>query len=133
LLPGKLAGGHHGSQTVEREQVILDESTLQLLERNLIRFVAQRDQLRAHGMSTKRGLLFYGPSGTGKTHTIRYLLSKLPGHTSLLVTAEQIGLLEEYLSLARLLEPAIVVLEDVDLIARKREQQGPCLAGCGGR
>src|SRR6202043_2766224 len=29
-------------------------------------------------------------------------------------------------SLARLLQPAMVVIEDVDLIARDREQMGPC-------
>jgi len=30
------------------------------------------------------------------------------------------------MSLARLLQPAMVVIEDVDLIARDREQMGPC-------
>jgi ATP-dependent 26S proteasome regulatory subunit len=40
----------------------------------------------------------------------------------LLVTAEQIGLLSEYAALARLLQPALVVVEDVDLVARDRTQ-----------
>ena len=39
-------------------------------------------------------------------------------HTTLLITAEQVGLLPHYMSLARLLQPAMVVIEDVDLIAR---------------
>ena len=46
-----------------------------LLERNLIRFVAQRPELKKLGMPTKKGLLMYGPPGTGKTHTIRFLAS----------------------------------------------------------
>ena len=45
------------------------------------------------GLATKKGLLFYGPPGTGKTHTIHYLAGALPGHTTLLITAEQVGLL----------------------------------------
>jgi tetratricopeptide (TPR) repeat protein len=64
--------------------------------------------------------------GTGKTHTIRYLASNLPGHTTLIITAAQVELLAHYMSLARLLQPAMVVIEDVDLIARDREDMGPC-------
>ena len=78
-------------------------------------------------MGVKKGLLFYGPPGTGKTHTIHYLASQLPDHTTLLITAEQVGLLAEYMQLARFLQPAMVVLEDVDLIARSRTaMRGPC-------
>ncbi len=73
------------------------------------------------GFQTKRGILLYGPPGTGKTHTIRYLAGNLPGTTTLLITAEQVGLLPHYMSLARLLQPAMVVIEDVDLIARSRD------------
>jgi ATP-dependent 26S proteasome regulatory subunit len=71
--------------------------------------------------------LFYGPPGTGKTHTIHYLASQLKDHTTLLITAEQVALLATYMQLARFLQPAIVVIEDVDLIARDREHMyGPC-------
>lgn len=73
-----------------------------------------------------RRFLFYGPPGTGKTHTIRYLASQLPDHTTFLITAEQVGRLRQYMQFARFLQPAIVVLEDVDLIARRREHLDPC-------
>jgi ATP-dependent 26S proteasome regulatory subunit len=43
------------------------------------------------------------------------------------MTAEQMGALSEYMSLARLLQPSIVVIEDVDLIARSRgTHDNPC-------
>lgn len=112
----------HKLRTVERDQVILPASTLNLLERNVIQFVKQRERLSQFRQATKKGLLFYGPPGTGKTHTIHYLARALEGHTTLLVSAEQVGLLSEYMVLARLLQPSIVVLEDVDLIARDRSQ-----------
>jgi len=81
-----------------------------------------REQIRQMGLSAKKGLLFYGPPGTGKTHTIHYLASTMPGHTTLLITAEQVVLLEHYFKLARFLQPSIIVVEDVDLIARERTQ-----------
>jgi hypothetical protein len=116
----------HRLRTVNREQVILPRATLDLLDRNVIQFVRQRPQLAKFRQATKKGLLFYGPPGTGKTHTIHYLTRALEGHTTLLVTAEQVGLLGEYMTLARLLQPSIVVIEDVDLIARDRSQLDMC-------
>jgi hypothetical protein len=117
----------HRLHKVEREDVILPEKTLDLLDRNVGRFIAARDQIKRLRFSAKKGLLFYGPPGTGKTHTIHYLASQLPEHTSLLITAEQVGLLGEYFRLARFLQPAMMIIEDVDLIARERVQMhGPC-------
>jgi cell division protease FtsH len=117
----------HRLRAVGRDDVILPPRTLELLERNVVQFVRQRGRLKGLGLGTKKGLLFYGPPGTGKTLTIHYLAAALPGHTTLLVSAEQVGLLAEYMTLARLLQPSIVVLEDVDLIARERSQMGsPC-------
>ena len=111
----------HKLREVIRSRVILPESTLKLLERNIIQFVAQRDRLRKFNQATKKGILFYGPPGTGKTHTIHYLTRELVEHTTLLISAEQVGLLSEYMTLARLLQPSMIVIEDVDLIARDRE------------
>ena len=117
----------HRLPAVSRAEVILPEATLKLLDRNVVTFVGNRDQLRALGQSTRKGVLLYGPPGTGKTHTIRYLASNLPGHTTLIVAAEQVALLGQYMSLARLLQPTMVVIEDVDLIGRARESMdGPC-------
>ncbi|OAF11608.1 ATP-dependent Clp protease adaptor ClpS [Bradyrhizobium neotropicale] len=116
----------HRLPPVSRSEVILPEQTLRLLERNVLNFVGTRDQLRRLGQSTRKGILLYGPPGTGKTHTIRYLATHLPGHTTLIITAEQMGLLSAYMSLARLLQPSMVVIEDVDLIARDRDDMGPC-------
>jgi hypothetical protein len=111
----------HKLRTVQRDEVILPPATLQMLERNVTGFIEQRQRLKELGMPVKKGLLFYGPPGTGKTHTIHYLASQLPEHTTLLVTAGQVGLLHEYFSLARFLQPAMLVIEDVDLIARDRQ------------
>jgi ATP-dependent Clp protease adapter protein ClpS/histone H3/H4 len=112
----------HKVPQVQRDDVILPEATLKLLDRNVLDFVGSRPKLRELGQSTRKGILLYGPPGTGKTHTIRYLASNLPDHTTLIITAAQVGALAQYMSLARLLQPAMVVIEDADLVARDREQ-----------
>lgn len=117
----------HKLRTVRREDVVLPEKTLGLLDRNVRGFIEQRNELQKLGLAIKKGLLFYGPPGTGKTHTIHYLASEIPDHTTLLVTSEQVGYLDHYFQLARFLQPAMIVIEDVDLIARKRDEMyGPC-------
>jgi hypothetical protein len=117
----------HRIPRVAPDAVILPAATRRLLDRNVIEFMQARDSLRALGLQTKKGILLYGPPGTGKTHTVRYLASNLPGVTTFIVTAEQVGLLAHYMRLARLLQPSMVVIEDVDLIARAREEmRGGC-------
>lgn len=117
----------HRLPPVAREEVILPEQTLDLLERNIISFAKLREPLRTLKQSSKKGLLFYGPPGTGKTHTVRYLACTLPRHTTLLITAEQVAILPDYFTLARLLQPSIMVIEDADLIARERTtMDSPC-------
>jgi ATPase family protein associated with various cellular activities (AAA) len=114
----------HSLETVGRDEVILPAQTLQTVERNVLRFAEQRAALRALGLSGQKGLLFHGAPGTGKTHCIRYLAGQLPGHTTLLITAEEMAVLPEYMALARLLQPALLVIEDADLIARDRSERG---------
>jgi ATP-dependent 26S proteasome regulatory subunit len=117
----------HRLEPVSADEIILPRSTLAALERNVIGFAKMRDELMRLGMPLKKGLLFHGPPGTGKSYTIRYLAGALPDHTTLLVTAEQVGVLHEYVALARLLQPSILVIEDADLIARERTSMGgPC-------
>jgi hypothetical protein len=116
----------HHLPAVKRDDVILPERTLEVLDRNVGQFVAARDRIKALGFSGRKGLLFYGPPGTGKTYTIHYLASQLSEHTTLLITSEQVMFISEYFRLARFLEPALLIVEDVDLIARERtHMHGP--------
>jgi hypothetical protein len=104
----------HRLPAVRRDDVILPARTLEVLDRNMGQFVAARDRIKALRFSGRKGLLFYGPPGTGKTYTIHYLASQLPDHTTLLVTSEQVLFVSEYFRLARFLEPALLIVEDVD-------------------
>jgi len=111
----------HRFAAVRREEIILPETTLSLLERNTLGFLRHAEQLKRTGRSLKRGLLLHGKPGTGKTYAARWLAGAMEGLTTILLTGEQLGLVRECCQMARMLAPALVIMEDVDLIASSRE------------
>ncbi len=56
----------------------------------------------------------------GKTFTLMYLVGRMPGRTVILTTGRGMGLVQTVAQMARTLAPAMVVLEDVDLMAEQR-------------
>lgn len=112
----------HELPSVEGDAIILPAETMARIRRNTVTFFDNAQRLKRQGFSTKRGLLFHGPPGTGKTRTACWLTHSLPGVTVFLVTGEQLWNIKESFNLARNLTPSILVLEDVDLIATRRDQ-----------
>lgn len=110
----------HDLHPVDRDEVVLPEGLLERIERHTLVFARHAGDLRAAGLSLRRGMLLHGPPGTGKTHTIRYLCGRMPGRTVFLVSGRGLGLLPAVASMARSLAPAMIVVEDVDLIAEER-------------
>lgn len=109
---------------VTREQLVIPQSSLDAIDRQAIGIGRTQDELRAAGRHLKRGLLLHGPPGTGKTHTVGYLASQLPDSTLLVLTGSGMSWLPFLATLIADLAPAIIVLDDVDLIAEDRELPG---------
>jgi hypothetical protein len=105
---------------LERSHLVLPDSILHQIEQHVIQIAKHRDRLQAAGQHLKRGILLYGPPGTGKTHTVRYLLSRLHEVTAFVLSGQSLGLIGMACGLARVLQPSMVILEDVDLIAGDR-------------
>jgi hypothetical protein len=113
----------HALPAIRRDEVILPELLMQRIERHTLAFSKHAARLRAARRHLKRGILLYGPPGTGKTLTAMYLLAQMPGRTVVLLTGRAMNSIETACRLARLLEPATVVIEDVDLIGTERNEQ----------
>ncbi|WP_433169021.1 AAA family ATPase [Kribbella sp. CA-247076] len=111
----------HPRPGITRADVVLPDGVLERVEREVIGVADHRQTLLDAGQHLRRGVLLYGPPGTGKTHTVRYLLSRLPAFTVVLLAGTSIGFISQACALARLLQPALVVLEDCDLVAEARD------------
>ncbi|HWE10390.1 MAG TPA: ATP-binding protein [Solirubrobacteraceae bacterium] len=110
----------HPRPQLAREDVILPPSTFAAVEDHVFGIGAHRDRLRRSGQHLKRGLLLHGPPGTGKTLTTRYLIARLVDHTVVILSGAAMQYVEAAATLARSLQPALIVLEDVDLVAGER-------------
>ena len=114
----------HPRPQMRAEDLILPPDTFADVRRQVVGVARNSERLRAAGQHLKRGLLLYGPPGVGKTHTVRYLVGELEGTTIVELTGETLGAIRDACSIARALAPAMIVVEDVDLIAQERDRYG---------
>src|SRR5262249_53595290 len=118
---GELTVQFHAIRPAVREDIVLPDEIIKVVERNVLGMLKHATALRAAGRSIRRGLLFHGPPGTGKRMVVGYLTGASKEHTIILMVGARQGLAREACQIARLVAPSIVVLEDVDLVAEDRE------------
>jgi hypothetical protein len=109
----------------ERPDVVLPARLWETIDRNVHGVFAAHDRLAAAGLAVNRGVLLAGPPGTGKTAVCRVLAGEVAAHaTVVFVDARALAhsVLALYREVARL-APALVVLEDIDLVVGRRELQ----------
>lgn len=110
----------HPRPRIARDEVVLPAALLERIERQALRFSEHADELLDAGRSLKRGMLLHGLPGTGKTLTVMYLAGQVRDRTVILTTGRSMGMVTSLAQMARTLAPAVLVLEDVDLIAEDR-------------
>jgi ATPase family associated with various cellular activities (AAA) len=111
-------------EPVSRDEIVLPEGVLDVVDLHTVEFARHADALRGAGRHLRRGLLLHGPPGTGKTLSTSYLISRLEGRTVVILTGPALGLVGDACAIARSLQPAMVILEDVDLVAQERTAMG---------
>jgi len=101
------------------DNLILPESLKLEIQTDFEQFFSSRDVYDQYGIPWKRGALFIGPPGNGKTHTLKALINKL-GKPCIYVRSfkadygtEQENMAEVF-KRARMTTPCLVVLEDLD-------------------
>ena len=87
--------------------------------------IRDKDMLKAEGLTLRRGLLLSGPPGDGKSTAIECFLNSIAGEATVLIV-EAVDHLRWIYDLAQRLGPAVVILEDLDLMTKAR--QNPYMA-----
>jgi hypothetical protein len=105
---------------IARDSIVLRDGVLERIERHAFGVAQHAERLRASGRHLRRGLLLHGPPGVGKTLSVMYLASRMPERTVVLLTGQALGMVGASVDLATALQPAMVVLEDADLVAMER-------------
>jgi hypothetical protein len=101
----------------------LEAGLVRQLEEGFLAFVRHADVLASCDLASNRGLLLCGEPGTGKTSTVRYLRDRLPGYAFVIVDGDAARNVRALFDFARRLAPAVVVIEDIDLLVRTRDPQ----------
>jgi ATP-dependent 26S proteasome regulatory subunit len=78
--------------------------------------------MAANGIDVKRGILFHGVPGTGKSFIANLLASELEGFTTILCSGENLERPAAVFKLARRFAPSLVLFEDIDLVGSRREE-----------
>jgi cell division protease FtsH len=110
---------------LDRATVILPPDVLDGIERQVLGIARHSGRLTASGQHLRRGVLLHGPPGTGKTHTVRYLIGQLPHVTAIVIPGAALRFIGEACAIARTLQPSVVIVEDVELAAESRGPHAP--------
>lgn len=101
------------------DNLILPESLKQQIQSDFAQFFSSRDVYERYGIPWKRGAIFIGPPGNGKTHTLKALINQLAtpclyvrGFKASYGTEQEN--MAEVFKRARMTTPCLLVLEDLD-------------------
>lgn len=134
LPVGVYCFGHDGNGLyTERIKVVTDslihlpDSANERVLNGMRQFWAMQDNYKAHGLLYKRGVLLWGPPGSGKTATISLLSQELIGAGGIVIVCQHPGLASLGLAQLRRIEPQrrlICIIEDIDeVIGRYGEHE----------
>lgn len=103
------------------DDVILDPKMKRALTEVSGKFFDSKDVYDEYGVPWKRGLIFHGPVGNGKTISLKALMRTLYHRDSPVVTlyvksAPQSYHIRAVFQMARTMTPCLLVLEDIDTI-----------------
>lgn len=101
-----------------------DSASTTVLE-DLERFWGKKEVYRSLGYLHKRGVLLWGPPGSGKTSTVTQLASMVVQRGGVVLLVDHPGLALDNLRVLREIEPerpVLLVLEDLDSLVRQHDE-----------
>jgi AAA+ superfamily predicted ATPase len=117
---------------VKDNDIILSDEQHEAIQLNIFDVMKHAKKLEKLGIRTSRGLILEGPPGTGKTMTGKWIWAKVKklGMTMIVVTSKSLSagepavMIKDVFDMAKTLSPAVVWMEDIDLIGRDRNEGG---------
>jgi len=102
-------------KTATFDNLILPETLKKQIQDDFQRFFDSREVYERYGIPWKRGAIFIGPPGNGKTHTLKALINQLRKPCIYVRGFEDDEeSMAEVFKRARMVAPCLVVLEDLD-------------------
>lgn len=105
-----------------RQQIILEEKIYQVIDENVFGLINNLETLKKAKLGTNRGILLAGPPGTGKTALSKVLATELAGQVTIIFCSASVvaNAVKSLYREAAHLAPALIVMEDVDLVIGHR-------------
>jgi AAA+ superfamily predicted ATPase len=108
-------------QGISFDGIILKGDLKKEIREDLEQFFASRDVYEEHDIPWKRGILFIGPAGNGKTQTVKALINTLGKHCLYVKSfraphtqgADEVNIRQVF-DRARRSAPCVLILEDLD-------------------
>lgn len=97
----------------------LPDMATEIVLKEVQQFWNSEDKYRKHNLLFKRGILCWGPPGSGKTITVKLLMQELVKRDGIVIIINSISIAIEVLKALRRIEPKrhlIMVFEDIDEI-----------------
>jgi hypothetical protein len=117
----------HSIKAANFENMILPAALKQEIQDDFARFFAAREIYKKYEIPWKRGVLFIGPPGNGKTHAVKALINRL-NKPCLYVKSfkscygNEHDIIRKVFVRARKTTPCLVVLEDLDALIDKHNR-----------
>lgn len=107
---------------VSRDDVVVPAAVWAEIDLNVAGLFRRRALLEQLGLGTNRGLLLFGAPGTGKSALCRVLATELAGDVTVVFCDARtiVDSIEAVYDELTRLSPALVVLEDLDLVVGRR-------------
>lgn len=101
------------------DEIVLPARYAEDIQHNVQAFFEARERYQALGIPWRRGFLFVGPPGCGKTCTIKALAANTPYTFITIIGRHDVedSHIEYAVSLAKRYQPAVVLFEDLDRLA----------------
>jgi len=111
------------------DSIVLNPTVLEQIRSNTENIINNIDDFNNYNIPTKRGLIFYGPPGNGKTLMLKIIASSCNAN-AILLSAKSLSaygpeIINILYGLARSIKPCFVFIEDIDFILLSRDIASP--------